>query len=127
MNEIADINEVQFRQINPNWMEGDGPSRLAFLPTKKDGGKLSLDRSEGLNAKGSFENFRALGLSSDGVYGITPGEFREGPAPIVCYSSPLEINPHHSHADFVGLTTGQQKAKSQALRRAALARGKLHP
>ena len=127
MAKIENPNEVQFRQVNPSWMEEDEPSRLAFIPTKKDGGKLSLDRSASTTAKQSYDNFRALGLNSDGVFGLTSGEFKEKPNTVECYSSPQENNPHHSHAEFNGLSNSQRKAKSQELRRKAIARGKLHP
>jgi len=127
MKKIDDFDEVQFRQVNPSWMGEDGPSRLAFMPTKKDDDKLSLDRSASTSAKQSHEDFCALGLNSEGVYGLTPGEFAAEPNPVECYESPLDNNPHHSHADFQGLSNGQKKAKSQALRREAIGRGKLYP
>lgn len=119
--------EVQFRQINPVWMEAGDPSRLAFMPTKKDVGMLSLDRSGTTTAKDSFDNFKNSGLNTDGVYGLTPSEFEESPHPIECFESPLESNPHHSHADFNGLSNSQKKLKSQELRRKALTRGRLYP
>ena len=127
MTKINDDDEIQFRQVNPSWVENDEPSRLVFMPTKKDEGKLSMDRSATTDAKDSFDNFKSLGLKSNGVYGLTPSEFQENPNPIQCFESPLDNNPHHSHADFDGLTNGQKKAKSQDLRRKAIARGKLHP
>ncbi len=127
MKKIDDLSEIQFRQVNPSWMEDYGPSRLAFLPTRKDEGKLSMDRSATTDAKSSHEDFKSLGLNSEGVFGLMPCECLETPNPIKCYESPLENNPHHSHAEFAGLTKSQQKAKSQDLRRKALARGKLHP
>ena len=103
------------------------PNSAAFMPTRKDEGKLSLDRSTLITAKQSQENFRAQGLNSAAVYGITPEECRETPEPIGCLASPLENNPHHSHADFSELSKGQRKTKSQELLRRAIARGKLHP
>jgi len=127
MSKIDDQDEIQFRQVNPSWMEEDGPSRLAFIPTRKDDGKLSMDRSATTDAKSSFDDFKALDLNSDGVFGLTPLEFLENPNSVECFESPLENNPHHSHADFTGLSNGQKKAKSQDLRRKAIARGKLHP
>lgn len=127
MTKIDDPDELQFRQINPSWMEDDGPSRLAFIPTKKDDGKLSLDRSATTDAKNSFEDFKSLGLNSDGVFGLTPREMESEPCPVECFESPLANNRHHSHAEFTGLTNGEKKKKSQDLRRKALARGKLHP
>jgi len=127
MTKIEDPDEVQFRQVNPSWIEGDQPSRLAFIPTKKDDGRLSLDRSVSTTAKQSYDDFRALGLNSAGVFGITPTDCKENPNSIECFASPLSHNPHHSHAEFNGLTSSQKKAKSQDLRRRAIARGKLHP
>lgn len=127
MTKIDDLDEVQFRQVNPSWMEGDEPSRLAFIPTKKDDGKLSLDRSASTTAKQSYDDFRALGLNSEGVFGLTPQECEATPNPVECFASPLDNNPHHSHAEFNGLTNSQKKAKSQELRRRAIARGKFHP
>lgn len=127
MTKIEDPDEVQFRQVNPSWMEEDGPSRQAFLPTRKDDGKLSLDRSATTTAEQAYEDFRSLGLKSDGVFGITPDECAENPNSIECFESPLENNPHHSHADFNRLTKSQRKAKSQDLMRKAISRGKLHP
>lgn len=127
MKKIKNQDEYQFRQVNPKWMEEDGPSRLAFIPTTKDDGKLSLDRSESTDAKCSFDDFKALGLRTAGVYALTPREFEESPYSVECYESPLDHNPHHSHADFNGLSNGQKKKKSQELRRKAIARGKQYP
>lgn len=127
MTKIDDPNELQFRQVNPSWMEEDGPSRLAFIPTKKDDGKLSLDRSATTTPKNSYDDFKSLGLNSDGVYGLTPQEMADEPCPVECFESPLENNPHHSHAEFKDLSNSEKKRKSQDLRRKAVARGKLHP
>lgn len=127
MTKIDDPDELQFRQVNPSWVEEDKPSRLAFIPTNKDAGKLSLDRSASTTSKQSYDDFRALGLSSGGVFGLTPDECEENPNPVECFASPLDNNPHHSHAEFNGLSNSQKKAKSQELRRKAVARGKLHP
>ena len=113
MIKIADEDEVQLRQVHPIWMEGAEPSRLAFMPTRKDEGKLSLDRSATTTAKSSFDDFKALGLKSDAVFGITPSEMAAEPNPIDCFESPLAHNPHHSHADFAGLSNSQQKEKEK--------------
>lgn len=127
MNKINDDNEIQFRQVNPVWMEDDGPSRLVFLPTSKDDNLLSLDRSATTSEKDSHSNFTALGLRSAGVCGITISEFGEQPNAVECFESPLEHNPHHSHADFTDLSKSEKKAKSQELRRKAVARGMWKP
>ncbi len=127
MKKIDDPYEVQFRQAHPAWVEDGRPTRQIFLPTKKDAGQLSLDRSHSTTPEQCYSNFQSLGLASSGVFGLTPEEFSEGPHPLDCFASPAPNNPHHSHADFTGLTHGQQKAKSIMLLKHAIARGKLHP
>ncbi len=112
-------------------MDKGYPTRLAFSPSKKDAGCLSLDRSVANTAEKSYKNYTALGLKSAAVYGIEAGEFEQEPHPIECHASPIEeagqSNPHHSHADFNGLSKSQRKTKSIELRRIAVVRGKLHP
>lgn len=127
MTKIADPKEVQFRQINPSWIQDEAPSRQAFDPTRKDEGKLSLDRSASTTAERAHSDFTALGLRSEAVFGITPEECAEQPNSIECHESPLENNPHHSHADFNGLSKSERKKKTLELRRHAMARGKLFP
>jgi hypothetical protein len=131
MSKIDDPEEVQFRQVHPSWVDEGHPTRQAFSPSTKDNGCLSLDRSIGITARQSYENFTALGLKSEAVYGIASGEFGAEPNPIECYASPIEeddhTNLHHSHADFNELNKGQRKTKITELRRVALNRGKLHP
>lgn len=124
---IEDETEIQFRQVNPTWLDQGEPSRLAFIPTKKDNGNLSLDRSATTTAKKACEDFKTLGLRSESVFGLTVGEFSENPTPVECFSSPLENNPHHSHADFNGLSNSEKKRKSIELRRSAIGRGRLYP
>ena len=42
MAKIKDPDEVQFRQVNPKWIDEGVPTREAFLPMGNDDGKLSL-------------------------------------------------------------------------------------
>lgn len=127
MTKINDKKELQFRQVNPTWMHDEEPSRLAFIPTSKDDGKLSLDRSTKTSASDSYDRYISNDLKSSGVYGISVGEFESTPHPIECHESPISTNPNHSHADFNALTNSQTKIKSLELRRHAIARGKIHP
>lgn len=131
MSKLEDLQELQFRQIHPSWVDEGHPTRQAFSPSTKDAGCLSLDRSAAIDARQSHENYTSLGLKSEAVYGIEVGEFAEMPYPVECYASPIEEadqwNPHHSHADFNNLTKAERKAKITELRRIAIGRGKLHP
>ena len=124
---IDDDDEILFRQVNPQFIQSNAPSRQAFSPFPKDKGEVSVDRSIDLSPRQSFENFKSLGLASQGVWAVTQGECRSGPVPVPCYASPLSTNPHHAHIDFNGLSKGQIKKKAKQLTQAAISRGRLYP
>lgn len=123
MTKILDLDEVQFRQINPNFIDDGIPSSQAFSPTRKDEGKLSLDRSATVSAEAAHEGFLSRGLRSEAVFGLTPEEFAQGDSPVECFESPLDDNPNHSHADFNGLSKGKIKRKAKELKVLAVRRG----
>ncbi len=127
MNRIHDLDEVQFRQVHPDFVLKGLPSRKAFMPKKEHGWKLSMCRSASTSAKDFFHSYTKMGLKSFGVYGVTPRELAEEPNPIECFSSPSRRNPNHSHADFSGLSSKQIKLKADDMCEKAISRGRLHP
>ncbi len=86
-----------------------------------------MSRSTSVTAQEFYDSYIKSGLTSVGVYGLTPREFAEGRFPIECFSSPSKRNPNHSHADFSGLTSGQRIRKAKELCESAKSRGRLHP
>jgi hypothetical protein len=130
-NELVDEGEILFRQIHPEFMDNGEPTSQGFGPTAKDEGKLSVDRSAITDPKSSYELYIKSGLRSAGVYGITVGECRA--ESLTCHPEPAEKidqrpeNPAHSFVDFRRFSVSQQKNKAKRLKRAAIARGKLHP
>lgn len=129
--ELSDGDEVLFRQVHPNFMQGDLPSSQSFMPTSKDNNMLSVDRSSLTTAKESCELFRGNGFDSGAVYGVTVGEFREQGIP--CIGEPLDAtdgqaaNPAHAFADYTAHAPSLQKTKAKRLKQKALLRGRLYP
>lgn len=135
---LDNVDEVLFRQIHPNFKDGDGlssqpfiPSSQAFNPTPKDNNKLSVDRSSLTDAASSYELFISAGHKSAAVFGVSMSEFsHEG---IDCFSDPIPVsdnnngNPAHALADYSPHTQGQQKNKAKRLKAKAIARGQLFP
>lgn len=123
--------ELLHRQVHPSFLvagrpssEAFVPSSSAFTPTKKDEGKLSVDRSALTTARDSFEAFVGAGYTSAGVWSVAVVECKHvelhvEPEPV---DEPYE-NPAHCFVDFRPLSRSQQRAKAQLLARAAAARG----
>jgi hypothetical protein len=129
--ELTDDAEVLYRQVHPSFYENGEPSSQTFTPTDKDDGKLSLDRSSLVTAMESFQRFTGAGFSSCAVYGLSVGEFAA--EQIRCASDPLEetatqkANHAHAIADYSVFSVSSRKIKAKRLKRAAVARGRLHP
>lgn len=122
--ELTQPEELLFRQIRPDYIDGDVVSSQAFSVMPKDNNKLSVDRSSLTTAKGAYETFVANGCESAAVYGLTVGEFNA--EELKCYSLPETSNPAHSYADFSVKTRSGGNKTSKKLRRIASDRGCLY-
>lgn len=72
---LDDSDELLYRQVHPSWVQDGVPTSQAFGPTKKDEGKLSVDRGSLTTAKDSFRHHTGtLGLKSEGTWAIAVGE-----------------------------------------------------
>lgn len=126
-----DPNEVLFRQVHPELLHGGVPASTAFVPTRSDEGKLSVDRSSLTTAKEAFELYMANGLLSCGTYGVTIGEFSVhgllyAPDPIRGVPGQKD-NLAHAVVDYSSLgSTSKQKNVGKRLAAVAAARGVLH-
>lgn len=115
--------ELLHRQVHPSFLEAGRPSSSAFAPSKKDAGRLSVDRSSMVSARDSFEAFTSAGFVSAGVWDVAVGECRE--LGLAVEHDPVKEpyeNPAHSFVDFRPLSRSQQRSKAQLLARAAAAR-----
>lgn len=126
---LSDNDEALFRQIHPSWMDGDHPSSQPFVPTPKDDGKVSLDRSAVVTAEQSFVNY-TKDKESVAVYGLTVGEFSV--EQIDCFEDPIAAadgvkeNLAHSLADYSPHAPSRQKTIAKRLKRIAIERGVLY-
>jgi len=131
MTKLTDAMEVLFRQIHPEFIENGLPTSQPFRPTRKDQGRLSVDRSSLTSAADSFDLFVASDFASAAVYGLSVGEF--GAENLPCSEDPIEASPTvsanaaHAFVDFNHHSDGQWKNISKRLKRNAIARGQLHP
>ena len=128
---LTDSAEILFRQVHPDLMHDGVPSSSIFCPTQDDDNQLSVDRSALTNAESSHTLYTSGGRSSTAVFGITVSEFEENN--ISCHSDALEAtdtapaNAAHALANFEMHGSSKQKAIAKKLKRAAVARGQLHP
>lgn len=128
---LTDHAEVLLRQIHPDLIQDGEPSSSNFRPKDTDGGKLSVDRSAVTTAEAAFALYTSNGYSSVAVYGVSVGDF-DG-CGIQCEADPLlateklAANPAHALADFTKFGSSKQKTLAKRIKKAAIARGILHP
>ena len=130
---ITDVDELLFRQVNPNWVREGRVSSQAFRPMPKDEGRLSVDRGSLTTPAASFTLFtEGLGLASAGTWAITVGECKD--YGLLALEDPLSSPPEpvanlaHALVSFKEVSSRSQiEAKGQKLARRANDRGRLHP
>jgi hypothetical protein len=128
---LTDGAEVLLRQIHPDLVQDGTPASSAFRPKESDKNKLSVDRGAMTTAAAAFDLFTSNGYTSIAVYGISVAEF--GACDIPCEDDPLPAegekmaNPAHALASFEKFGGSKQKTLGQRIKRAAIARGILHP
>ena len=129
--QLSDGDELLFRQVHPSFMEDGQPSSQPFRPSSQDDGRMSVDRSTLTTAADAYARYTAAGLASEGVFGLTVGEFEA--EEVTCWSDPLRgrsgraPNPAHALADYTKHTPRQQKNLAKRLKRKAIQRGRLFP
>jgi hypothetical protein len=112
------------RQIHPTWLKDGRVASLAFTPSKKDEGLLSVYDGDQLEPEPAWQHFTSvLNRASIGVLAVTGNE---------CASLELEYRPdpdqftEHAVIDFTGLSNSKVKDKAQRLREFAVGRGWLY-
>lgn len=131
MNAAWEDTDLVFRQVHPNHWDGKNPNSVAFSPTPKDEGKLSVDDASLVTAEGAWTQFtEKLGFQSVGTWAVSFAEIGAAGGlalvrnPITDPVDESKSNPAHCLIDFSGLTSkGQKKKRAQELAIKASARG----
>src|SRR5690606_36281934 len=72
---LADGAELLHRHVHPSWMVDGEPASLAFRPSKKDEGRLSVDRGALATAEQAFlHHTSTLKLDAVGTWSFTVEE-----------------------------------------------------
>ena len=124
--QLDDPDELLFRQVHPGWVDEGVPSSQAFAPTKKDEGKLSVDRGSLTTAQKAYEHHTTVrNLSSAGTWAVTVGEARG--ADLGSFGEPVPDDVAHGFIDFRSLTRKVSERRAKLLLAHAVARGRIHP
>lgn len=123
---LTDPAEMLLRQVHPNWVEDGVPSSQAFVPTKKDEGKLSIARGSTTSSEAAFKHYTTVQqMESAGTWGVTVGEALE--AGVNSFDEPWDNVPAHGFVDFRGRTRRQAERNGKLLVARARVRGRLYP
>jgi len=119
---ITDPEEQLYRQVHPSWIQEGRVTSVAWKPTPKDRGLLSVSRAKRCTAAESFAHHtQKLQLQSAGVWAVTVQDCTK--AKLAVFEDPIEApvpDPAHAVIDFRDLSNGEIQAKAQQLKAAAL-------
>jgi hypothetical protein len=123
---LADHAEILYRQVHPNWVEDGVPSYLAFRPTTKDEGQLSVDQGSLITAEDAYRQHTTIRkLKSAGTWAVTVGE-ADGAA-LKSFDDHEDDPPAHGFIDFRGLGKREAQRNAAILAARAHKRGRLYP
>jgi hypothetical protein len=123
---LADHAEILYRQVHPTWVEDGVPSYLAFTPTTKDKGQLSVDQGSLITAEDAYRHYTTVRkLKSAGAWAVTVGE-ADG-AELKSFDDHEDDPPAHGFIDFRGLSKREAKKRAAILAARAHKRGRLYP
>lgn len=119
-------NEQLYRQVHPSWVADGVPSSLAFKPTPKDEGMLSIALASKIAPEDAYlHHTKDLGLASEGTWGVTVGE--AAATGRASFAQPLPDSPAHGFIDFRGLSRKHAEVAAKVLLARARERGRLYP
>jgi hypothetical protein len=129
--ELDESDELLWRQIHSSWIDGKSIAKSAFMPGKKDEGKLSLARSSEVSAEDSHAEYVAgFGYKSEGVMAVRVAECDGENVRVVDDSSsasrPDPCPKGHCYADLRSTGSSRLKKVAANLRDHAVSRGWVH-
>jgi hypothetical protein len=112
---------ILLRQVHPDFFQEGHISSMAFRPTNKDTGLLSLYDGEQIDPPQSWTHYtEKLGFRSAGVWGITHGE--AGECELECRPE-ASLFKEHVVIDFTKCSRKQIRDKAKQLAAKAEQRG----
>lgn len=124
--EVPASDELLWRQVHPKHIDGDQISKLAFLPSPKDEGELSVNRASIVTAQEAFEYYTVnLGYESVGVQAVSAQEVTSQSLRVIDDSNTEQTqSPGHAFVDYRAVETKNKRARiASQLRDHAIARG----
>lgn len=113
------------RQVHPQWFKNGHVMSVAFRPTAKDAGLLSVYDGDQTSTKQSWLHYtQTLSLKSAGVWGVTVAECANCKLP--ARPDPQPGFPEHAVIDFAALVKKDQGTQSKILATIAEERGCLY-
>ena len=110
-----------YRQVHPNFIDGDEATSLTFLPSRRHQYLLSVYDGDQIDPESSWNHYSSkLGLVSVGVLGVSVAECNDLQLPTHPDPAPF---PEHAVIDFNGLSNSKRERKADKLKAAANKRG----
>ncbi len=107
--------KLLLRQIHPNFVDCGRITSQAFIPTRKDEDRLSVDDGDKISPEMAFANYTRSGeVQSAGVAAVSVGECVS--VKLRVSEDPLEDSPSHMLIDFRGLSKKAKVTSGKQLR-----------
>lgn len=113
------VKTMLYRQIHPNFVNGDSVMSIAFCPTPNDPCKLSVYDGDQITPKDAWKHYTKQ-LKSDGVMAVTVGECESRSICVIFDKIPYK---EHAFIDFGGYGKKEIRTASRHLKRIAQAPG----
>jgi hypothetical protein len=122
---LEDLDEDQWRQVHPRFVDGDVVSREAFVGTPGASDEVSTARGAVVSAAAACEHHRqTLGLETAGSWPLSVDQVDRSHSRVVDDSACEGVEtPGHSFIDLRGLSKGERREARTALAAHATIRG----
>lgn len=121
--------ELQWRQVHPNFVDGDVVAREAFVGTPGATDEVSTTRASAVSGEEAYRyHSEQLGLGSAGSWGIAADEVQAEQCRVVDDSDCQGVDtPGHSFIDMRSLTKSERRKARTKWASIATKRGRTYP
>lgn len=126
---VEDGDELQWREVNPQWVDRRLVARDAFVGAGGFTEEVSTARASVVTAAVAHVHFvEVLGLQSIGTWAVTVAEVQLTGARVVDDADCDDVEiPGHSYIDLRGMTRSQKREARAQLAAFATSRGRCFP